>query len=211
MQEFRTTEETDVAHQNEDPHEARPATGSAWKNVRETVLDLTRFGAVTALVLTFVAQPMRVEGTSMLPNLHDGERIVVNKFLYPLDGWPSERLSLGRPARRGDVVVLYYPNEPSTRYVKRVIGVPGDTVRIDGGRVYVNGEPIAEPYLSPRYTRLAEPMRETRVREHHYFVMGDNRDNSSDSRAWGLVPERYIIGKAVLRFWPPSAAGTLGN
>ncbi len=185
---------------------------SRFAAAREILGDLVRTAAFAALVVTFVAQPVRVEGTSMLPRLHDGERIVINKFVYPLADWPSSSLSIGRAVRHGDIVVFYYPNDPSTRYVKRVIGVPGDTVRIDDdGRVFVNGERIVEPYLDAELTRRPEPMDPVRVSEHYYFVMGDNRDNSSDSRTWGLVPEKYICGEAIFRFWPLTEIGTLGS
>jgi signal peptidase I len=189
----------------------KPATGSrALAEVKATMRDLAQFSMLAIIIVTFVAQPVKVEGSSMLPKLHDGERIIINKFLYTLDGWPSPDLSLGRSVRRGDIVVFYYPNDPSKRYVKRVIGVPGDLVRIDDdGRVFINGDQVEEPYLSDEYTRLPDPMPTTRVAEHHYFVMGDNRDNSSDSRAWGLVPERYICGEAVFRFWPLDEVGTI--
>jgi signal peptidase I len=193
-----------------------PSTGSkmrGWaREIRSTAGDMLRFGAMAVLVTTFIIQPVRVEGTSMLPQLHDGERVLVNKFLYSLDGWPTQDLSIGRPVERGDVIVFYYPNDPSTRYVKRVIGVPGDTVRIDGdGHVYVNSEVIAEPYLSGEYTQWPVSMSSTTVKDHYYFVLGDNRDNSSDSRSWGLVPEKYICGEAVFRFWPITDIGPVGK
>jgi signal peptidase I len=173
---------------------------------------MLRVAIVGLFVTVFVVQPVKVEGTSMLPQLHDGERILINKFLYSLDGWPSERFSVGRSVERGDVIVFFYPNDPSTRYVKRVIGVPGDVVRIDSnGRVFVNEQRVEEPYLSAELTRLSSAMPPVRVKEHHYFVMGDNRDNSSDSRSWGLVPEKYICGEACFRFWPLDAIGPLGH
>jgi len=182
------------------------------REIKSMASDLLRFGAVALLVTTFVVQPVRVEGTSMLPQLHDGERVIINKFLYPLDGWPTENFSIGRAVRRGDVVVFYYPNDPSTRYVKRIIGVPGDTVRIDaGGKVFVNGERLAEPYLADEYVQYPMAMPSTVVEEHYYFVLGDNRDNSSDSRSWGLVPEKYICGEAVFRFWPLNELGPVGG
>jgi signal peptidase I len=181
----------------------------AAKNV---ALDLARTAGAAVLVVTFVAQPMRVEGTSMVPRLHDGERIVINKFLYELDGWPTPSLSIGRPVQRGDIIVFYYPKDPSSRYVKRVIGLPGDTVRIDdAGNVFVNDEKLVEPYLAAELTRMPEPMAPVRVADHYYFVMGDNRDNSSDSRSWGLVPEKYICGEAVFRYWPLTKVGVLGG
>jgi signal peptidase I len=199
---------------NENPHE--PAAGSRlrrlFREARSATGDLIRFGAMAVLITTFIVQPVRVEGTSMLPQLHDGERVLVNKFLYSLDGWPTQDLSIGRAVQRGDVVVFYYPNDPSTRYVKRVIGVPGDSVRIDrDGRVYVNGGMLDEPYLSGEYTQWPISMASTTVSDHYYFVLGDNRDNSSDSRSWGLVPEKYICGEAVFRFWPLTDIGPVGK
>jgi signal peptidase I len=182
------------------------------REIRSAAGDILKFGAMALLVTTFVVQPVRVEGTSMLPGLHDGERVLINKFLYPLDGWPTPSLSIGRPVRRGDVVVFFYPNDPDTRYVKRVIGVPGDTVRIDeDGRVLVNGRRLEEPYLSGEYTRWPASMPTTTVKEHYFFVLGDNRDNSSDSRTWGLVPEKYICGEAIFRFWPITEIGPVGD
>jgi signal peptidase I len=167
---------------------------------RAIVKDLVQFGMAATLVIVFVGQPVRVEGTSMLPELHDGERILINKI----------PLTLGQTPRRGDVVVFYYPNDPSKRYVKRVIGLPGETVRIDErGLVFVNGRHLDEPYLAPEHTRLPDPMAPVTVSEHHFFVMGDNRDNSSDSRQWGLVPEGYICGEAIFRFWPLTDIGVI--
>lgn len=198
----------DSTVQDEQPRPGR----SRFAAAKEIVGDLIRTAAFAALVVTFVAQPVRVEGTSMLPRLHDGERIVINKFVYPLADWPTSSLSIGRAVEHGDIVVFYYPNDPSTRYVKRVIGVPGDTVRIDDdGRVFVNGQRLAEPYLDAELTRRPEPMDPVRVSDHYYFVMGDNRDNSSDSRTWGLVPEKYICGEAIFRFWPLTEIGMLGG
>lgn len=190
---------------------ASPANSSPVASyIKEMLSDIVRFAAAATIVMTFVVQPMRVEGTSMLPRLHTGERILVNKFLYSLDGWPSKNLSIGRSVQRGDIVVFYYPKDPSARYVKRVIGLPGDTVSIDDrGYVFVNGRKIDEPYLSPQFTRAPTPMSPVIVDDHYYFVMGDNRDDSSDSRMWGLVPERYICGEACFRFWPLNEIGRL--
>src|SRR5215203_5765988 len=145
------------------------------------------------------AQPVKVEGTSMLPRLHDGERIFVNKLIYY--GLPE--------IERGDIVVFWYPNDPTKSYIKRVIGLPGDTVQVRGGRVFVNGKELQEPYLehSLNVASADEPL--ISVKAHYYFVMGDNRDNSSDSRVWGLVPEKYIYGKALFRYWPLSKASVI--
>ena len=147
----------------------------------------------------FVVQPVKVEGTSMLPRLHDGERIFVNKLIYY--GVP--------PLERGDIVVFWYPEDPSKSYIKRLIGLPGETVQLRAGRIFVNGKELQEPYLEHSLNVAAADEPPTYVKPHYYFVMGDNRDHSSDSRYWGLVPEKYIYGKALFRYWPPSAASVI--
>ena len=181
-----------------------------WGEAKSLIRDFL-FAALTAILLVvFVIQPVKVEGTSMLPHLHDGERIFVNKFLYTLDDWPSERYSVGRPIERGDIVVFYYPRDPNKSFIKRIIGLPGETVRIDvDGRVYIDGRRLDEPYLSREYTRKPQKQIVKNVKAHRYFVMGDNRDASNDSREWGLVPEKYIYGKAWLRYWPVDEMGQL--
>ena len=193
----------------EEKVESAPSIGSEAKALIRDIL----FAAVTAiLIVVFVIQPVKVEGTSMLPRLHDGERIFVNKFLFMLDGWPTKNQSIGRPIQRGDIVVFWYPDDPNKSFIKRVIGLPGDTVRIDeDGKVYINSAAIDEAYLSPLYTRRPRPMQPTFVKSHYYFVMGDNRDHSNDSRDWGFVPEKYIYGQACFRYWPPSEFGVLGQ
>jgi signal peptidase I len=195
------SEERDVRQGTSDEPSTDSKVRSWAREIRTTASDILRFGAMAVLVTTFIIQPVRVEGTSMLPQLHDGERVLVNKFLYSLDGWPTEGLSIGRAVERGDVVVFYYPNDPSTRYVKRVIGVPGDSIRIDGdGNVFVNGDRLDEPYLSGEFTQWPVSMPATKVKEHYYFVLGDNRDNSSDSRFWGTVDKELIVGKCFLPY-----------
>jgi signal peptidase I len=146
------------------------------------------------LIVTFGFQVARVEGQSMAPTLHDQDRLIVNKLAY----------RLGEP-QRGDIVMLYYPLNPDKSFVKRVIGGEGDTVRIVDGRVYVNDVPLLDDYVPPEY-RDHQDYGPQVVREGYYFVMGDHRNNSSDSRHWGEVPKKYIIGKVQLRWWPvPSA------
>lgn len=190
--------------------EKNDAARSFWRETRSLVRDVL-FAALTAiLIVVFVIQPVKVEGTSMLPRLHDGERIFVNKFLYQLDGWPTKSLSLGRAIRQGDIVVFWYPKDPSKSFIKRVIGVPGDHVRIDtDGGVFINGKQLSEPYLSTEFTSMHQRQLDEVVPEHHYFVMGDNRDHSNDSRAWGFVPEKYIYGQACFRYWPLNEMGLL--
>lgn len=174
---------------------------SMWAEARSLIRDII-FAAVTAiLIIVFVVQPVKVEGTSMLPRLHNDERIFVNKFVYDFD-----------PVQRFDIVVFWFPDDPSKSFIKRVIGLPGEMVRIDDtGTLFINGRKIDEPYLDPDYTHFPRPMPDTYVKPHYYFVMGDNRDYSNDSRSWGLVPEKYIYGKAMFRYWPLSKMGTLNQ
>src|SRR6476660_2534388 len=128
----------------------------------------------------FFVQPVVVEGTSMLPQLHDGERLLVNKLVY----YKLQSVSWGH-IERGDIVVFWFPNDPDKSYVKRVIGLPGEIVEMRSGKVYVNGQQLTEDYLDPEYNEALPSYPPKRVEEHHFFVMGDNRDNSSDSRYWG--------------------------
>jgi signal peptidase I len=183
------------------------ARSGLWSETRLLLRDLVMALLFVILFLVFVAQPVKVEGTSMLPRLHDGERIFVNKLIYfkfpSLEkyGWPK--------LERGDVIVFWYPNDPDKSYVKRIIGLPGETVEIRSGRLYINGQELSEPYLDPSLNTSHSSEPPISVKEHYYFVMGDNRDNSSDSRRWGLVPEKYIYGKVLFRYWPLSSIGVI--
>lgn len=178
-----------------------------WSETRLLARDLVMALLFVILFLVFVAQPVKVEGTSMLPRLHDGERIFVNKLIYfkfpSLEkyGWPK--------LERGDIIVFWYPNDPDKSYVKRIIGLPGEMVEIRGGRLFINNTELNEPYLDPHNNAARPSFAPVTVKEHYYFVMGDNRDNSSDSRAWGLVPEKYIYGKVLFRYWPLSTMGII--
>src|ERR1043165_5237845 len=171
-----------------------------WSEARLLLRDLIFALMIAALVVVFVVQPVKVEGTSMLPRLHDGERIFVNKLIY------YDEYRWAPKLERGDIVVFWFPDDPSKSYIKRVIGLPGDTVEVRAGRVYVNGKELQEPSLDPTLNVAPDDHPPVYVRPHYYFVMGDNRDNSSDSRSWGLVPEKYIYGKALFRYWPLSKA-----
>ena len=157
--------------------------------------DLTIAVVVCALLITYVVQAFKVQGTSMAPELIDGERILVNKFIYNF-----------RPIERGDVVVFWYTEDPDVSFIKRVVGLPGDTVEIIRGEVLVNGEPLSEPYVEAEHADRRN-YRAEEIRPGHYFVLGDNRRGSNDSRSWGLVPRRYIYGQAFLRIWPPDELG----
>ena len=142
------------------------------------------------LIVTFGFQVARVEGMSMAPTLEDQDRLIVNKLIYRLSS-----------PRRGDIVMLYYPVNPDKSFVKRVIAEEGDLVRIVDGRVYVNDVPIKDDYVPSEY-RSHDDWGPQMIQEGYYFVMGDHRNNSSDSRHWGLVPKKYIIGKVQVRWWP---------
>ena len=147
------------------------------------------------LIVTFGFQVARVEGKSMEPTLADQDRLIVNKALYRFFNEPEP----------GDIVMLYYTRDPDKSFVKRVIAEPGDTVRIEDGRVYVNEVLLSDEYVPPDF-RSHENHGPEVVQEAHYFVMGDHRNNSSDSRHWGQVPEKYVIGKVQLRWWPLTTA-----
>ena len=142
------------------------------------------------LIVTFGFQVARVEGQSMAPTLADQDRLIVNKLAY----------RIGEP-RRGDIVMLYYPINPDKSFVKRVIAEEGEDVRIQDGIVYVNDVPMADDFVPDEF-KSHDDYPTTRVTDGYYFVMGDHRNNSSDSRHWGMVPKKYIIGKVQLRWWP---------
>src|SRR6266567_3000594 len=151
--------------------------------------------AISAFIIVFIYQPVKVEGTSMMPSLADQERIFVNKFVYRLE-----------PIERGDVVVFRYPRDPSKSYIKRVIGMAGDRIRIDSGQVYVNNEALDEEYVPPAYTD-SRSYPETTVPANCFFVLGDHRSMSSDSREFGPVNQSLIYGKAVFGYWPMDKLG----
>jgi len=178
-----------------------------WSEARLLVRDLVFALMLLVLVMVFVVQPVKVEGTSMLPRLHDGERLFVNKLIYyhlprlERFGWPH--------LERGDIVVFWFPNDPDKSYVKRIIGLPGETVEVRNGKILVNGQEINEPYLEPQRNQRSLNLAPVVIKRHYYFVMGDNRDRSYDSREWGLVPEGYIYGRALFRYYPFGMAGVI--
>ena len=170
----------------------------AWRRMgREVVAGvqtLLSAAVYATLIVTFGVQVARVDGLSMAPTLEDHDRLIVNKLVY----------ELGEP-RPGDIVMLYYPLNPEKMFVKRVIAREGDTVRIVDGRVYVNDIPLHDEYV-PAEFRSHDDWGPQVIQQGYYFVMGDHRNNSSDSRHWGMVPKKYIIGKVQLRWWPMPAA-----
>ena len=150
---------------------------------------------IAAVIVIFVVQPVKVEGTSMQPRLVDQERIFVNRFIYRFED-----------IHRGDVVVFWYPRDTNKSFIKRVVAIPGDVVEILNGVVYVNGSAVKEPYLKPEF-RDSESLHKTVVPPEQYFVLGDHRNSSNDSRNWGFVPRSLIYGKAIFRYWPVSRLG----
>jgi signal peptidase I len=177
------------------------ARSAFWAESRLLARDLIFALMFAVLLVVFVVQPVKVEGTSMLPRLHDGERIFVNKLIYY--GLPQ--------VTRGDVIVFWFPDDPSKSYVKRIIGLPNETVEVREGRILINGVALDEPYLQKDLNAAHVNQPPVVVKNHYYFVMGDNRDHSSDSRSWGLVPEKYIYGKALFRYWPLNEAGVISH
>jgi len=167
---------------------------SLWRRVAAEVSAgvQTLFSAAVyaTLIVTFGFQVARVDGLSMAPTLEDHDRLIVNKLVY----------ELGDP-RPGDIVMLYYPLNPDKMFVKRVIASEGDVVRIVDGHVYVNDIPLHDDYV-PEEFRSHDDWGPTVIQQGYYFVMGDHRNNSSDSRHWGQVPKKYIVGKVKVRWWP---------
>jgi signal peptidase I len=161
------------------------------------VRDLLVSAAASVFIILFLYQPVRVEGTSMLPRLEDRDRLFINKFVYHFEA-----------IERGDIVVFHYPRDPEKSYIKRVIALPGDRIRIDHGQVWVNGRPLRESYVPEQY-RDTRSMPEMVVPDDSYFMMGDHRSISSDSREFGPVERSLIYGKAVFVYWPARDAGVL--
>ncbi|HTS74688.1 MAG TPA: signal peptidase I [Bryobacteraceae bacterium] len=177
----------------------QPQPRSAQSTTISWLRDLCISVVIAIVVILFLYQPVKVEGTSMMPSLIDQERIFINKFEY--------RFGLS-DISRGDMVVFWFPGDPTKSYIKRVIGVPGDTVEVNDGTVIVNGEPLAESYV-PREYRDHVSMPRRVIPQDQFFVLGDHRSSSNDSRSWGMVPRHFIYGKAVFVYWPLDRIGVL--
>jgi signal peptidase I len=178
----------------------RSAPSHSLRNeIRVWTRDLLIAIGLALVIIVFLYQPVKVEGTSMAPLLSDQERIFINKFVYRFE-----------PIQRGDVVVFWYPLDRSKSFIKRVVGLPGETVEIRRGAVYVNEKMVPEPYVPPQYEDLSDfgPMR---VPRDGYFVMGDHRISSNDSRVFGAVASRFIYGRAVFAYWPVDHFGSLST
>ncbi len=169
--------------QQEEPLQGRKRFGRLLIDIFETIL----ISAILFVGINALTARIRVEGSSMEPSLQTGEFILVNKLSYRLD-----------LPQRGDVIVFYFPGDPSQEYIKRIIGLPGDRIVVANRKVSVNGQTLDENYIlqPPKYNGAWE------VPAGQYFVLGDNRNNSSDSHNWGAVPEGNIVGKALLVYWP---------
>ncbi len=182
-----------------------------WELVQTVLLAVVIF-----LVIRNVVQNFRIDGISMEPNFHSGQFLIVNRFAYcpglHLDIDPLsihlEKTWCVRPPDRGDVVIFEYPRDPSRDFIKRVIGLPGETVEIVAGKVYVDGQLLPEPFGPNPGSYTSGPIT---VAAGEVFVLGDNRNNSSDSHSWGLLPQDLIIGKAWLSYWPPTDWAVIPN
>lgn len=161
--------------------------------LRDLILSLL----LAFIVIVFLYQPVQVEGTSMMPRLYDHERIFINKFLYRFE-----------PIQRGDIVVFRYPLDPSKSYIKRVIGLPDEWVSIERGLVLIDGRPLTETYV-PRSYLDHDSYPSVHVQPGHYYVLGDHREASNDSRVWGTVDRDFIYGKAAFVYWPLDQLGAL--
>jgi len=175
-----------------------------FESLRSHIIDLIQtvvvFGAIFALIYLFVAQPHKVSGNSMVPTFRSGDYILTEKLSY----------RFGSP-KRGDIIVLKNPRDESQDFIKRIIAIPSDTIKIIGSQVFVNGEVTDEPYLpkaTPTRTGnfLTEGL-EVKAGTNQFFVFGDNREHSSDSREWGAVTKEEIVGKLFFRYWPPQNFG----
>ena len=184
-----------------------------WQWMAES-LEVVALALFMFMAVRGVAQNFIVDGGSMEPNFHNGELVIVNKLAFktldlgvvPL--FEGKRWQPFRDPQPGDVVVFEFPQDPTRDFIKRVIAVPGQTVEVREGRVYVDGVVVEEPYLSepPHYTYGP-----TSVPPGQLFVLGDNRNNSYDSHSWGMLPDKHLIGRAEFRYWPISAAGRINS
>jgi signal peptidase I len=177
--------------------EQPPSLLSLRHEIRVWTRDLLIAIGLALVIIVFLYQPVKVEGTSMAPLLSDQERIFINKFVYRFEA-----------IHRGDVVVFWYPLDRSKSFIKRVIALPGETVTIRQGVVTVNGTVVPEPYVPPQYEDVSD-YGPTRVPADSYFVMGDHRISSNDSRVFGSVPSQFIYGRAVFAYWPVDHFGSL--
>lgn len=182
--------------------------------VREWIESLLIAFVLAMFIRTFVIQAFKIPTGSMKPTLREGDLILVNKFLYgakvPFTDW---RLPALRQPARGDVIVFVYPQDPRKDFIKRLVGIPGDTVQIKEGTIYINGRPLPDAVFSRVYYynrgMLGDETASVVVPPDSYFVLGDNSGSSQDSRYWGLVPRKNLLGKAILIYFPPPRIRTI--
>jgi signal peptidase I len=196
-----------------EPHEAldappQPLGGETTSQAKHVLRDYTETILVCVIFVifsrAFVFQQSKIPSGSMMDTLLVGDYIMVNRFVYAPSGFDWERGLLPlRPIRRGDVIVFKQPDEPEIDFIKRVVGLPGETVELRDGQLYVDGRPIEEPYVQPTYRRADElkNFRPWTVPPDNYFVLGDHRNQSKDSRYWGPVPRELVKGRALLIWW----------
>jgi signal peptidase I len=190
--------------EDESPAQEKPSGWkTAWAVIREVgetiILTLIIFFLIQTVIRNF-----RVVGTSMVDNLHDGQYLIIDKVSY--NPFVANVLGIGGP-QRGDVIVFEPPNRPGEDYVKRVIGLPGETVEVRAGQIFINGQLLAEPFQpTPGTYTMPNPVV---VPEGQVFVLGDNRNNSNDSHNWGTLPLENIVGRAWLSYWPPTSWGVI--
>ena len=178
------------------------APSKAWRSLRENLILITIALVLAFFIRTFIAEPRYIPSDSMLPTLETGDRLVVEKVSYRFSS-----------PKFGDIVVFQPPPELQRRgysqdqaFIKRIIGTPGDTLKIDNGKVYLNGNILQENYIKEPPLQAFQLVR---VPQNQYFMMGDNRNDSNDSRYWGFLPKKNMIGKATFRFWPLDRIGTI--
>jgi signal peptidase I len=201
---------------------SKPSRGRRMRRLAREFIETFVLALLIFLAVRTALQNYRVEGSSMNPVLHNGQYLIVNKAIYTrinlktisrfipfIDAGDSPVRYLFRAPRRGDVVVFRLPGNPDqAALIKRIIGEPGDTVEVRDGTVYINGGSLDEPYITSKPTYVYDP---TEVPPHQYFVLGDNRNSSYDSHAWGFLPEENIIGQAWLSYWPKADWGLVLN
>jgi signal peptidase I len=156
------------------------------RSLHIVVIGLLLFTSAACLAALGI-QPVKVEGDTMAPALNDGDRIIIDRRFEKLE--------------RGDIVVFLYPKDPVRSYIKRIVGLPYETVEVREGKVFVNGQPLLEPYVDPKFDQAQRSSAETRLDAESYYVVGDNRDNSADSRFWGPVHRKFIYGKYTRKYY----------
>jgi len=186
------TNQSVVVPEASQPKSKRSGFLSFFVDILETLV----LSVVLFVSINIISARIRVDGASMEPTLFSGEYVVVNRLSY----------RLGSP-HRGDIIVFHFPRDPKEEYIKRVIGLPGDEVEVRNGTVYINGQPLDENYLKVKTNYIGSWV----IPEGQLFVLGDNRNNSSDSHDWGTVPMDYVVGKAVMVYWPPPAWGLIDH